>query len=315
MKRLALIFFTVVLVIAIAGGFWWHEINVVPTVVIPTPTMPKPNAFDYFVAASKLEMRSDDVESAVATEPIQHFALVHGHVKVSESAPAQDTLAEKEDLVRINEPALAKLRKGLSEAYAAPPTRSFTQSSRFYVQFIALGRLLELVGHVDEAKGDMSGAVSNDIDAIQFGEQLAQGSDQSGTLVGDGCAAKGRKPMWKDMARLSPGDLRKAAWRLELICATEYPLVGSVREEAWAEEASMQELLSQPGYPRQTLARTERAMGVTEISPVLQHTLLTMAYMGGKRKVMGRYNYLLERARVWRRAAESGACARPATAS
>ncbi len=54
-----------IVVLGAAVGFWLHSINTLPVVNIPTPVMPSPNAYDYFVNAGNAIVDGDKVAKAV----------------------------------------------------------------------------------------------------------------------------------------------------------------------------------------------------------------------------------------------------------
>ena len=253
MKIAPIIFLIIVLVVVAAGATpLRHNGDPAPYIVIPTPAMPNPNAFDCFLAATKLEVRADDVDNAAYPGQIKSVDIVHGHWVIT-TFPSKVSLARKEELVRINAPALAKLREGFKYPYVNPPIRSYNALVPYYSKFRALARLLKLAGQVEEARGDWEGAIGDCLDAVQLGEKIPQGNGVLGRLVGMSCSAIGRKPMWAMVDHLSSNEARAAAKRLDALSAEEYPLPDTFRQEEWTQLASLQERLNQPGYPDSVL--------------------------------------------------------------
>lgn len=62
-----------VVVLAALAAVWMTRINALPSVTIPTPTLPSPNAFDYFTAAGNGVVDSDKIGRAITKpRPLSH---------------------------------------------------------------------------------------------------------------------------------------------------------------------------------------------------------------------------------------------------
>jgi len=57
----------VVAALAFCGHSWWTSLNVLPTVIIPTPKMPSPNALDYFIQAGQSLVDEKKVSYAISS--------------------------------------------------------------------------------------------------------------------------------------------------------------------------------------------------------------------------------------------------------
>ena len=147
----------VVVVLAILLLLWLRGVSATPVVSITTPTMPSPNALDYFVKASH-DMRDEG--------------------KVESALPPSSSPAAREKMVRENATTLAIARQGLAFSYAQPTGRSFMSPS--FKQERALASLLVLDSQVKAARGDWNDAVNSGLDAVKIGAMLPH----SGGVIG-----------------------------------------------------------------------------------------------------------------------------------
>ncbi len=209
-----------------AAGLWLRPFIThpqPPLPAIPAPVMPKSNAFDFYVAASR---------------------QMQGQAQLSHL----DRLSQSQELalVQKNARALKTLRQGLSLPYQPPPARSVNDKFPFYQQQRDLARLLAAEGHVQAAHGSWEGAVHSDLDAIQMGSQVVHGSPLIGCLVGLACEAIGRRPLWTAISHLNAAEARVAIRRLQTIQAGQTPFADTMQEERWFGQAAMQEQLRHP---------------------------------------------------------------------
>jgi hypothetical protein len=65
------------------------------------------------------------------------------------------------------------------------------------------------------------------------------------SLVGIACEAIGRRPLWELSERLNAQDARAAAKRLEQIAGNRHPFAETIREEKWATQAWLLEMMEQ----------------------------------------------------------------------
>ena len=176
--------------------------------VVPTPTMPSPNAFDYDISAGN---------QVSAAHPV--LDTLWRQVSSSAPDPRTVTLAQTEVVVRQNQAVLRTVRQGLSFPYLSPPVRSINDKAHYWARERDLARLLALDGQVKAAHGDWNGAAQNDLDAIQMGEQIPHGAVIIGDLVGISCQAIGRHFLWAAADHLTAAQAKAAARRLQKIQA------------------------------------------------------------------------------------------------
>lgn len=202
-------------------------------VVVPTPVLPSPNAFDTFVAAHGV--LQDDASCPVSQAIGKHSGF---------------TQADKEAMLARNARALSLVRRGLTQPFVCPPVRSFFDPhfSRASAEFRGLTRLLTLESQVKAGRGDWSGAAQSGLDAIALGEKMAGGSGMLGMLVGGACQAIGRKAVAPTVAHLDAKACRAAARRLESITASHVAFTATLTEEKWQTQASLQQLFRRPHW-------------------------------------------------------------------
>lgn len=224
---------TVVALAALLDAFL-HVRDADPVVSIPTPRMPAPNAFDFYVAAGNAVVVDKKIGLAVSRRPAPG-----GHVY---------TLAEKDALVAANTGPLKTLRQGFAYPYLNPPARSFSALFPYFAKERGLARLLSLEGQTRAAHGDWNGAANSYLDAVQMGEEIPHGSVLIGMLVGIACQAIGRRPLWETVGHLDAKAAKASARRLERIQTRHLPYVSTLQEEKWLGQAGLMEIFGRPGW-------------------------------------------------------------------
>ena len=268
---------------ALGLTLWSRALDRNPNVSIPTPTVPTPNARDYYIAASNAAIDSDKISFAVgswnpATKPSgdNHFY----------------SPADKEKLVAENAGAINTLHTGFRCPYQEPPHRSFSATFSHYQKMRTLARLLFLQAQVDGEKGDWGGSIDADLDAVQLGETMPRGGPLIGMMVGDACQAIGRRHAWGAADHLDAARARAAARRLETIRAAHVPFADVLQEEEWETQASLLEMMHRRDWPGDILA---------SFSPDQQGNQLASNWqtaprirLAGKRNIMANYTRYMD---------------------
>jgi len=211
------------------GGLWWNAAMKTPHVVIPTPTLPTPNAFDFYVKASDAIVKYKEIGDASGTKPTVVLDLAH-----------------RKALVQPNLGAIGTLHQGFAYPYVNPPVRSLETLFPYYAKFRGMARLLSMQGKIRSEEGDWSGAMESDLDAMRIGADIPHGSVLIGQLVGIACQAIGRRPMWNSVDRLTAAQSRSAAMRLESIMDRQVPFADTMQEEKWLGQSTLLELFNDP---------------------------------------------------------------------
>lgn len=214
-----------------------------PSLFVPTPVMPHPNAFDFYLRAGKQLKDSKKINFAFPTKTMPPVSL-----------------AQKAVLVRENATALRTMRKGLPFVYQPPPARSLydLMPYAYYKNQRTLARLLSIEGEVKASRGNWNGAVASGLDGVEMGERLPHGDLLMGRLVGIACQSLGRFHVWQAVDHLTAPQARQAARRLERIQTYYTPFADTMQEEKWFGQAALQKVFRQ-GVPYHYLRTTKRA--------------------------------------------------------
>ncbi|HZT41723.1 MAG TPA: hypothetical protein VFA07_06020 [Chthonomonadaceae bacterium] len=228
---------------AMFGWMGWVSLNRNPALAIPTPRMPSPNAYDYYVRASD------------AIKPITYhgskvnviFSILMKSGALEPSYPAD----EKGAFVNANAPALKLLREGFTYDCQLPPVRSFHTPHDLLNpmgDFARLARLLLIAGEIKASAGNWGGAMQSDLDAIQLGEDLSRGGGLGPFMEGDLYQRFGQQAAEAAVDHLTATQARETARRLERILARHAPFRDVLQEEKWQCQARLLELFRRPGW-------------------------------------------------------------------
>jgi hypothetical protein len=158
------------------------------------------------------------------------------------------TLAEKDDLLRINQPALDALRAGLGKRYLAPPLRSFDSLVSYLGLDRSLARLLRLEAETYAERGEWAKAVNSGLDALELGTQIEQSAPVMGYLSGIACEAIGRSAIWDNIGHLTAAEAATAARRLEKMSLLRPAAADCLTEEKSYTIAGWVDLMRKPGW-------------------------------------------------------------------
>jgi len=272
-----------VLPFALGLTLWFRALDQDPTVSVPTPTMPSPNARDYYIAATDALVEGNKVD----------FANGRWNPATKLSGDQHPySLADKEKLGAENAGAVKTLHTGFQYPYREPPHRSFSATFPHYAKIRALARLLSLQAQVDAGRGDTAGAMGASLDSVQMGETMPRGGPLIGMLVGVACQAIGRRQAWEVADRLTAAQARAAAHRLEQIRAAHVPFADTLQEEEWGQQASLLELMRRRDWPGDMLTASQPdQQGEASTSSWIMATRFRLA---GKRNIMANYTRYMD---------------------
>ncbi|MDQ2730648.1 MAG: hypothetical protein M3Y56_03225, partial [Armatimonadota bacterium] len=262
--------------VALGGFLYWRDLP--PEVHVPTPTMPSPNALDYFIRAADMKRDISKVDWATCG--------VHSGKPLS-SYDRPYSAVEKAALIRENAPALLEFRDGLAYPLQQPPVRSITAGLPQYAKLRGLARLLVLEAQVKGAQGNWSGTASTDIDIIRLGAAVPHGGNLIGGLVGVSITAMGQKQLWKDLDHLNATQARDTAWLLNSIDFIPYSQV--MQEEEWTDLSRLAEFMAKPNW----ILSTAEYFGEY---PTTSEKILLSLWMQryGKRQIMGDLSHYMD---------------------
>lgn len=148
---------------------WWRHRNAVPTIVVPEPKMPSPNAFTYFVNAGAQVKDRNILSYAISERTAEEIARLKSEgpkitgVGGPPGAPPKKSsfvdpnryysLKEKEQILKRNAAALKTVRQGLKLEYCHPPVRSFDYLYPYVSPWRAVGQLFVLEQQIHIAHG------------------------------------------------------------------------------------------------------------------------------------------------------------------
>lgn len=237
---------------------WWTHINEEPTVVIPTPQLPSPNAFDFYVKAAKTHAALKAVTIGVdAIDPVtdKKFDATPSPHQLAQRYPT----APKVRWVKKCAPALQTLRQGFAYEYLAPPQRAAPISNIYLSQFRDLARLMVIESHSRSEQGDWAGASRSTLDTLRLGHDVARGGPMIAALVGYAINAIGRKELESILPHLDATAAKNAAKQIEALEAGRFPLAEAIREEKWVGLSQLQHAMRRPGW-RSGIAQSWRGL-------------------------------------------------------
>jgi type II secretory pathway pseudopilin PulG len=193
-----------------------------PVPIIPNPTLPSPNAWDFYVKAGDAIINAGGIHAALDTQRIT-------------------TLAQQESVVRQNAAALRLLRQGFLHEYLHPPVRTGLSGPqdplRHAKKFRELTRLLMVEGGVKAAHGDWHGATDSYLDGARLGVDVPHGAPLIGGLVGIACESITRRALWDTVSHLDAVQARVTAEKLEALSARRVTYAQTIQEEKWTSQA------------------------------------------------------------------------------
>jgi hypothetical protein len=225
-----------VIILCLAAGGFWYWINIPPQIKIPTPVMPKPNGYDYFIRAGAAYVE----DSKGVDELTDRHDPVPGKTK-------QYPIAAKEAWLRQNAKAFQFLREGLKYPALHSPVRSGDSSIK-YGKFRDLARALMVESHVRAARGDWPGAAGSALDSLEFAYDLQRGGPLIAGLVGNAVQAISLREMYHISPHLNASAARQAAQRIEHLYAGRFPYFKTLQEEKWAHQAEMLEMMNEKNW-------------------------------------------------------------------
>lgn len=279
-----LLMIVLALVVTAAGlGVWFRGRDPMPTLAVPTPAMPSPNAFDFYSRAS---------------------AAVVGDAIISPSTPHPPPVptAAQVAVIQQNAGAITLLHQGFLYPLQEPPVRSFSTLLPQYQHFRALARMLGLAARVDAARGDWAGAMEASLDAVQMGETFPRGGSLIGMLVGVACESIGRHPAWGYVDHLTAAQARANARRLQAIRAGHIPFADTVQEEEWTGQAGLLELMRRRDWPGDFIAQSQNQSNNTSGgSPSLSDTFsawqtASAIRRAGRQTILSHYTRYMDQA-------------------
>jgi len=261
-------------------GLWRSSLDADPSVNVPLPRMPSPNAFDFYVKAGVMHRALEKATpSAAAVDPVtdpQDWTVLSPQ-QLAQRYPT----AAKESWVRKNGPALQLLRQGFAYQYRSPAARSFVTQLPYLADFRGLARLLIIESHARSERGDWPGACRTTLDILHLGHDLPRGGPLIGGLVGYAIDAMARQELAAITSHLDAATSRGAAVEIEKLEERRVPYSETMQEEMWIYQASLEEMMRNPNW------RTN-ICGQFASSPIDWRTLIRLQACS-KRQILNGY--------------------------
>lgn len=216
-----------------------------PKIVIPAPKpLPKPNAFDFYVRAGKMRVKTPR--------------------DVYDRNPP---LAVLQSAAKLNAPSLREVRRGFAFRYRTPPRRGpYVLSPPHWAGFRELARRLRTEARVLAARGNWNGAMNSHLDGLRFGSDIPRGGQFVGPLVGAAVEEIARSDADETVSHLSARQARAATKRMEALYGNRAALSENIREEKWHGLTVLKESFAAPNWRSQL----DTMLGLTEDMTPLQ---------------------------------------------
>jgi len=244
--------------------------------------MPVPNAFDTLIKA--INKQVDKNKAAFALET-RHTTGV--------KEDREYTWAEKRKIFASNSTAVDLVHQALAEEYVNPPCRSISTIFPYYAQFRSLSRIISLGSQVRANDGDYRGAFGLGLDSMEMGVEIKHGSTLIGGLVGIACESIGRRGLWPYVDHLTEKEALEAIRRMERIRAKQVPFAETMKEEKWAMQAALMEIMRSPN----SVTTLSQNLGMNSPLPPLMDSpaLSNLFYMVySKRRVMSDFTTYMD---------------------
>ena len=245
---------------AIIGSVLWiMSLGKAPVIVIPTHSVPNPNALDTFAMASWNVLDATKMSYA-ASETHTGKDLNDRNYSLKE----MDALAEE------NKPALALFREGIGQEFAVPPVRSMSTLFPYLSGQRNLARMLRFMAVTNEKHGEWKQAADIRIEGVAFGDKVKNRGVMLHTFVGVAVQAISLKGAFAEVEHLTASEAKDAARKLQKIIDREPAFADTLQEESYSGQAEMVEIIRNtkgysdihkmflvPGSPNDASAHTQ----------------------------------------------------------
>jgi hypothetical protein len=219
----------------VLGSYWWHWINTDPEINIPTPKMPNPNAFDYYVKAGNAVAGANQIKDTIWSKSPSRLSTA------STVSPHSST--QIKTLLQKNAQALRFLRRGFAYKYWQPPVRSNKAWTPYLSSFSGLARLLVMESRAYAENDHWVSASRSTLDILRLGTDVPHGALLHGALRGYNIQAFGRRELWQILPHLNAGTARAIARELEKLYERRVACADILKEDKWFGQAVLLEIM------------------------------------------------------------------------
>jgi len=211
----------------------------------PAAPRPKPNGYDFYVAAAKATVRfSPEVDPASDTQ------FPYGADPLSSPyARANYSLARRKAWLRANVRTFALVNQGLHTPSMAPDIPMGMNHDWGHLRQLA--RDLSVRSRTFQMEGKPFLATQSALDGMQMAQDVSRGGDFMARLVGVAIMAISRRPLDdfdKTINQLSADEARTRAQRLEILLAKEPTPTQVLKEEKRVGLAELRRAFSRPNW-------------------------------------------------------------------
>ncbi len=218
-------------ILVLAGIVKWHAGLMPENVSIPNPPPPTPNARDYYNRAEAAVR-----DGALVTRESRGF---DDDSRTLAATVAAFTSPLDRHLVAENLPALTLARQGLRYDYQSPRQRSFDYLLKALDNDQMIALLLGMQSRRQAAGGDWAGAMSADLDGIEYGESLRLQAPVLEAEESFSRGAVGRNLAWHAVDHLTSRQAKAASKRLLGILSHPVPFSDTLTEEKWSTQGGI----------------------------------------------------------------------------
>jgi len=201
-----------------------------PNIKISSHSVPRPNAYDDWLAAGEIAMRIKPPGPLSDTRDVSTW-----------------TLPQLKAFVDANQPVFSLFRKGLAEPYKHPPVRTIVWQHR-YEYLRELARCVAGEGIHFKAAGQPGHATRCCLDVVEMGVRIPDGGAYITALVGLAVEGIGYSQLPGLLAELPYKDLLAVQTRIERIQAQRVPVSEIILEQGRRSVSVWQRILQDPSF-------------------------------------------------------------------
>ena len=265
-------------VFVIASGAWFWSMSSVPNSVIPTHSVPNPNALDTFATAASLVLDETKMDYARSSKHTGRTFDDHEY-----------TLTEMDALLAENEPALKLFREGMTQEYMTPPIRSSKTLLPYLAGQRKLARLLAFAAVVHGKHGDWKKALETRIEGVELGDRTKTGGVLIHDLVGVAIQAIVERGSFSEVDHLTGTEAKQLALKLQSIIEKEPSFTEILQEDSYAGQANMLEIIRESKTYNDVYQLFNNSQNSTNNANPQAHALALRYLFSDKRKIVRDY--------------------------
>jgi len=218
---------------------WWRDMDTMPEVTIPSPKMPSPNAYDFYVKAGKAVIPP--------TTPIS--PLYDSKFVPENQRKTHYPVAKKEAWLKQNAHAFSLLEKGFALPCRVPPQRSYISTIQGHGSKIwHLVNMIILENEVHVERGQRKQAAESGLKLIKLGHELSRGATLTDTISGAQRKRTGNRIVWKQLPSLNATETQEIFNQMEKLFESRVKASEIWQEEKYFGQARSLEIMQMEGW-------------------------------------------------------------------